>query len=88
MSRENYGALFRLPDLGPIGANGLANPRDFETPVAWFEDRDALVEIVQKFQGALWTTTLDHSPFDVVAWHGNLAPCRYRFARASTRSTR
>src|SRR5258705_13802391 len=47
---ENYGALFRLPELGPIGANGLANPRDFETPVAWFEDRDEPVEIVHKFQ--------------------------------------
>ena len=74
---ENYGALLRLPALGPIGANGLANPRDFETPVAWFEDRDQPCEVVQKFQGGLWTTTLDHSPFDVVAWHGNLAPCRY-----------
>ena len=78
---ENYGALFRLPDLGPIGANGLANPRDFETPVAWFEDVDASCEVVQKFQGRLWTTTLDHSPFDVVAWHGNLAPCRYDLTR-------
>ncbi len=81
---ENYGALFRLPDLGPIGANGLANPRDFETPVAWFEDRDGPCEVVQKFQGGLWTTTLDHSPFDVVAWHGNLAPCRYDLTRFNT----
>lgn len=74
---ENYGAPFRLPDLGPIGANGLANPRDFETPVAWFEDRDEPTEVVQKYAGKLWSTTLDHSPLDVVAWHGNLAPCRY-----------
>jgi len=74
---ENYGLPFRLPDLGPIGSNGLANPRDFEAPVAWFEDKDEPHEIVQKFQGRLWTTILDHSPFDVVAWHGNLAPCRY-----------
>ena len=71
---ENHGALFRLPDLGPIGANGLANPRDFETPVAWFEDRDEPTEVIQKFMGSLWATTLDHSPLDVVAWHGNLAP--------------
>lgn len=78
---ENYGAIFRLPDLGPIGANGLANPRDFETPIAWFEDRNEPVELVQKFQGGMWTTTLDHSPFDVVAWHGNLAPYRYDLAR-------
>ncbi len=84
---ENYGAPFRLPDLGPIGANGLANPRDFETPVAWFEDVDAPYELVQKFQGGLWTTTLDHSPFDVVAWHGNLAPCRYDLTRFNTINT-
>ncbi len=84
---ENYGALFRLPDLGPIGSNGLANPRDFETPVAAFEDVDDRCEIVQKFQGALWTTTQDHSPFDVVAWHGNLAPCRYDLARFNTINT-
>ena len=74
---ENYGAPFRLPDLGPIGANGLANPRDFETPVAWFEDKDEPTDLIQKYGGTLWKTTLDHSPLDVVAWHGNLAPCRY-----------
>ncbi|WP_242119772.1 homogentisate 1,2-dioxygenase [Sphingomonas lacusdianchii] len=84
---ENYGSLFRLPDLGPIGANGLANPRDFETPSAWFEDRDTPHEVIQKFQGGLWTTTLDHSPFDVVAWHGNLAPCRYDLTRFNTINT-
>ncbi len=84
---ENYGAPFRLPDLGPIGANGLANPRDFETPVAWYEDVDTPCTVVQKFQGGLWTTTLDHSPFDVVAWHGNLAPCRYDLTRFNTINT-
>lgn len=84
---ENYGAAFRLPDLGPIGANGLANPRDFETPVAWFEDRDEAFEVVQKFNGSLWTTTIDHSPFDVVAWHGNSAPYRYDLARFNTIGT-
>lgn len=84
---ENYGALFRLPDLGPIGANGLANPRDFETPAAWFEDVDGPFELIQKFQGGLWTTTLDHSPFDVVAWHGNLAPSRYDLRRFNTINT-
>ncbi len=84
---ENYGALFRLPDLGPIGSNGLANPRDFETPCAAFEDIDAPTEIIQKFQGRLWTTTLDHSPFDVVAWHGNLAPARYDLRRFNTINT-
>jgi len=84
---ENYGAPFRLPDLGPIGSNGLANPRDFETPAAWFEDVDEPHEILQKFQGHLWTTTQDHSPFDVVAWHGNLAPCRYDLTRFNTVNT-
>jgi len=84
---ENYGSLFRLPELGPIGSNGLANPRDFETPVAWFEDVDAPTEVIQKFQGSLWTTTLDHSPFDVVAWHGNLAPSRYDLTRFNTMNT-
>jgi homogentisate 1,2-dioxygenase len=74
---ENHGLPLRLPELGPIGSNGLANARDFETPVAWFEDRDEPTEVVQKYLGNLWTTTLDHSPFDVVAWHGNYAPWRY-----------
>jgi homogentisate 1,2-dioxygenase len=78
---ENYGLPLRLPDLGPIGANGLASARDFETPVAWFEDRDEETEVVQKYLGQLWTTTLDHSPLDVVAWHGNYAPCRYDLSR-------
>jgi homogentisate 1,2-dioxygenase len=78
---ENYGLPFRLPELGPIGANGLASPRDFETPLAWFEDRDEQTEVVQKSLGHLWTTTLDHSPLDVVAWHGNYAPYRYDLSR-------
>ncbi|MBB4087570.1 homogentisate 1,2-dioxygenase [Sphingomonas carotinifaciens] len=84
---ENYGALFRLPDLGPIGANGLANSRDFEAPVAWFEDDAEPCTVIQKFQGGLWETTLDHSPFDVVAWHGNLAPYRYDLKRFNTINT-
>ena len=78
---ENYGLPFRLPELGPIGSNGLANPRDFEVPAAWYEDRDEPTEVVQKYLGHLWTTTLDHSPLDVVAWHGNYAPCRYDLSR-------
>jgi len=78
---ENHGSLFRLPELGPIGANGLANPRDFLTPHAAYEDRDGKCELVQKYLGALWVTELDHSPLDVVAWHGNLAPCQYDLAR-------
>jgi len=84
---ENYGLPFRLPDLGPIGANGLANPRDFETPLAWFEDRDEPTELVQKSLGQLWTTSLDHSPLDVVAWHGNYAPWRYDLSRFNVINT-
>jgi homogentisate 1,2-dioxygenase len=84
---ENYGLPFRLPDLGPIGSNGLANPRDFETPVAWYEDRDEPTDVIQKSLGNLWTTTLDHSPLDVVAWHGNYAPYRYDLSRFNTMGT-
>jgi homogentisate 1,2-dioxygenase len=81
---ENFGALFRLPDLGPIGANGLANPRDFQTPVAWYEDRDEPAELVAKFLGNLWSTRIGHSPLDVVAWHGNYAPYKYDLRRFNT----
>lgn len=74
---ENYGALLKLPDLGPIGANGLAYPRDFLTPKAWFENRNGEFTVVAKFQGNLWQGTYDHSPLNVVAWHGNYAPYKY-----------
>lgn len=84
---ENHGALFRLPELGPIGANGLANPRDFLTPHAWYEDRDERFELIQKSLGSLWVTELDHSPLDVVAWHGNLAPWKYDLSRFNTIGT-
>lgn len=78
---ENYGALFRLPDLGPIGSNGLANPRDFLSPVARYEDEEGRFELVAKFQGNLWRAEIDHSPLDVVAWHGNYAPYKYDLRR-------
>ena len=84
---ENHGAMFRLPELGPLGSNGLASARDFETPVAAYEDVDRPCEVIQKYQGSLWTTTLDHSPLDVVAWHGNLVPCRYDLSRFNTVGT-
>ncbi|MFO0667695.1 MAG: homogentisate 1,2-dioxygenase [Polyangiaceae bacterium] len=84
---ENYGALFQLPELGPMGSNGLANARDFESPRASFEDQEGPVEFVQKFQGRLYRTTLSHSPLDVVAWHGNLAPYRYDLRRFNTVNT-
>jgi homogentisate 1,2-dioxygenase len=78
---ENYGAHFRLPDLGPIGSNGLANARDFLTPIAAYEDIDAPHELIAKFMGGLWSAQMDHSPLDVVAWHGNYAPCKYDLRR-------
>lgn len=74
---ENYGAPFRLPELGPIGANGLANPRDFLSPVAAYEDTQGATQIVKKFGGRLWRNTQAASPFNVIAWHGSLAPCRF-----------
>jgi homogentisate 1,2-dioxygenase len=81
---ENFGAPLKLPDLGPIGSNGLANPRDFLAPVAWFEEREGPMELVAKVGGALWSTELDHSPLDVVAWHGNHAPYKYDLRRFNT----
>mgnify|MGYP001324443788 CR=1 FL=1 len=81
---ENYGAPFRLPDLGPIGSNGLANARDFLTPTAWYEDREGQFELVAKFMGNMWSAEIDHSPLDVVAWHGNCAPCKYDLRRFNT----
>jgi len=78
---ENYGAGFRLPDLGPIGSNGLANPRDFLTPVACYEDRKESYELLARFQGRLWAADMQHSPLDVVAWHGNYAPYKYDLRR-------
>jgi homogentisate 1,2-dioxygenase len=74
---ENYGAKFTLPERGPIGANCLANPRDFKTPVAAFEDRDAPHRLIVKWCGGFHETRIGHSPLDVVAWHGNYAPYKY-----------
>lgn len=81
---ENYGAQFRLPDLGPIGANGLANARDFETPVAWFENVEGEFELTAKFGGNLWSCEISHSPLNVVGWHGNYAPYKYDLRRFNT----
>jgi homogentisate 1,2-dioxygenase len=81
---ENFGALLRLPDLGPIGSNGLANPRDFLTPVAAFEDSEGDFELIAKFQGHLWRAAIGHSPLDVVGWHGNYASYKYDLRRFNT----
>jgi homogentisate 1,2-dioxygenase len=78
---ENYGAHFRLPELGPIGSQGLAQKRDFLAPVAAFEDKAGKCEVAAKFLGNLWASELDHSPLDVVAWHGNYVPYKYDLAR-------
>jgi homogentisate 1,2-dioxygenase len=84
---ENFGAFFRLPELGPIGSNGLANPRDFSTPVAAFEDAEGDFELVAKFGGRLWSARIAHSPLDVVAWHGNYAPYKYDLSKFNVINT-
>ena len=81
---ENFGASMRLPDLGPIGSNGLANARDFEAPVAHYEDVEGNFELIAKFQGGLWRADIGHSPLDVVAWLGNHAPYKYDLRRFNT----
>jgi homogentisate 1,2-dioxygenase len=81
---ENFGSPFRLPDLGPIGSNGLARPRDFQTPVAAYEDRSGDFELLTRFMGSLWSARIDHSPLDVVAWHGSNAPYKYDLRRFNT----
>ena len=74
---ENYGSKFDLPNRGPIGANCLANPRDFKTPVAAFEESEVPSRMVVKWCGAFHACDIGHSPLDIVAWHGNYAPCKY-----------
>ncbi|MEM9071448.1 MAG: homogentisate 1,2-dioxygenase [Myxococcota bacterium] len=81
---ESYGGPFELPERGPIGANGLADARHFEAPLAAFEDSKERVPIIAKFAGRLWQAEQQHSPFDVVAWHGNHVPYRYDLARYNT----
>ncbi len=84
---ENHGALFRLPDLGLIGANGLASPRDFLTPVAAYENQAGDFKLIAKFGGKLFAANLKHSPLDVVAWHGNYVPYKYDLAHFNTMNT-
>ena len=78
---ENYGPHFRLPELGPIGTNGLANSRDFLAPVAAYEEREGDFKLVAKFMGGIWEAEIDHSPLDVVAWHGTYTPYKYDLTR-------
>ncbi len=84
---ENFGAYLRLPYRGPIGANGLANARDFRYPTARFRDRKGAYHLVAKFQGKLWQAEMSHDPLDVVAWHGNYAPYAYDLGLFNTMNT-
>jgi homogentisate 1,2-dioxygenase len=83
---ENYGAAFRLPELGPIGSQGLANARDFLAPVAAFDanGKNCPTTFIKKFGGKFWQSSQAHSPFNVVAWHGNLVPFKYDTRRFNT----
>lgn len=81
---ENYGVPFKLPDLGPIGSNCLANCRDFLYPTAKYENISGNFELICKFEGNFWSAKIDHSPLDVVAWHGNFAPYKYDLQRFNT----
>lgn len=84
---ENFGSPLCLPELGVIGANGLANPRDFKTPTARYECQSGQITLLAKFQGQLWSAPMDHSPLDVVAWHGNYAPYKYDLRLFNTMNT-
>ncbi|KAK9708506.1 hypothetical protein K7432_009588 [Basidiobolus ranarum] len=84
---EVFGSHFELPDLGPIGANGLANPRDFQTPVAAYEESQGDWSMISKFDGELFVAEMDHCPYNVVAWHGNYAPYKYNLAHFNAMNT-
>lgn len=84
---ENYGAAFALPERGPVGANGYANDRDFQYPVASYEDREGTFELVCKYGGHFFSASINHSPLDVVAWTGNSAPYKYELARFNVINT-
>ena len=84
---EIYNGHFKLPDLGPIGSNGLASPRDFLFPVASFEDLNVPYKIYNKFGGKLFSASLHHSPFNVVAYHGNYVPYKYDLKKFNTINT-
>lgn len=84
---ENFGLPFQLPELGPIGANGLASPRDFEVPTASFENKDEAHTLFARYQGSLFRAELKHSPLDTVAWHGNYSPYRYDLRKFNTIGT-
>lgn len=84
---ENFGLPLRLPELGVIGANGLAHARDFQSPIAAYEERSGNFTLLAKFRGQLWEAAISHSPLDVVAWHGNYAPYKYDLSLFNTLNT-
>ena len=84
---ENFAAPFALPDLGPIGSNGLANPRDFQIPTAYFEEKTGDFQLLCKYGNRMWQADINHSPLDVVAWHGNYAPYKYDLTLFNTINT-
>ena len=81
---EVYKSHFVIPDLGPIGANCCTNARDFDAPVAWYEDTEDEWKISTKFQGKFFEYIYTHSPFDIVAWHGNYYPYKYDLRHFNT----
>lgn len=84
---ENKGLPLSLPQLGPIGANGLANPRHFQYPTASFEDLTGNIELYSKYQDKIWVSTNNISPLNTVAWHGNYAPYMYDLSLFNTINT-
>ncbi len=84
---ENFGSYLRLPDLGPIGANGLANPRHFLAPVANYVEETGNFKLLNKFMGELFVSNLKHNPLDVVAWYGNTYPYKYDLTLFNTINT-
>ncbi|EOO02373.1 putative homogentisate -dioxygenase protein [Phaeoacremonium minimum UCRPA7] len=75
--QEVFGSHYELPELGPVGSNGMALARDFEIPVASFDVDQSKWTIVVKLVGQLFAYEQNHTPFDVVAWHGTYAPYKY-----------
>jgi homogentisate 1,2-dioxygenase len=81
---ENQGSPFNLPGLGPIGANGLANPHDFISPHAAFEEKEGELTLISKYQNHLWASHMPHSPLNVVAFKGNYLPYQYDLSLFNT----
>ncbi|KAK5169340.1 uncharacterized protein LTR77_005315 [Saxophila tyrrhenica] len=81
---ELYQGHFQLPELGPIGSNGLANVRDFQVATASYRKDFGEWKITSKFNRRLFRMAQSHTPFDVVAWHGSYYPYKYDLGRFNT----